>query len=202
MVLRTVQLLVATLLLASPVLAGEWNVDPSHSAVNFKIRHMMLSNVNGKFKDYKIALTTDDKDKVTLVDATIDAKSIDTSEQKRDDHLRGKDFFDTEANPNITFKSKKIVPSKEKGAVKIVGELTMHGVTKEVTFNGNVTPAIKDPYGNQRRGLSATAKVNRKDFGIVWNSPMEGGGVVVGDTVDVNLELEFTAAKKDDAKKS
>lgn len=174
--------------------AAEWTMDGAHSETKFKIRHLMISNVTGAFKDFTAKLTTDDKDKPTLLEGTIQTKSIDTANAKRDEHLKSPDFFDTEKFPTITFKSKKFSGTKN---VKVTGELTMHGVTKEVTLNGELTPAIKDPMGNPKRGFSGTTKINRKDFGLTWNKAMDGGGVVLGETVDVDVSFEFAGVKKD-----
>ncbi len=183
------------LMLSGTVFGGVWTADTSHSLVGFKVKHMMLSNTNGKFNDFSATLTTDDKEKLMAVDTTIQAKSLDTTNEKRDAHLRSVDFFDTEKFPTITFRTKKITAVK-KGTFKLVGELTMHGVTKELTFDADMTDAIKDPTGMQRRAFSASTKINRKDWGLSWNKTLDNGGVAVGDTVDVNLDLEFTSGAK------
>jgi len=187
------QLSALAFLVSLPVLAGTWTVDASHSTVGFKVKHMMLSNTAGKFNDYTATMTTDDKNKMTAVESTIQAKSVDTANEKRDAHLKTPDFFDVEKYPTITFKSKKITGGKA-GKTKVTGDLTMHGVTKEVTFDGEVTDAIKDPYGNSRRAFSATTSIARKDWGLTWSKNLDNGGAVVGDKVDVNLEMEFTQA--------
>ena len=186
---------VLVFLMTIPTFAATWTADNSHSTVGFKVKHMMLSNTAGKFTDYVATLTTDDKtNKLTGVDSTIQTKSVDTANEKRDTHLKTADFFDVEKFPTIVFKSKKVTAGKA-GKAKITGDLTMHGVTKEVTFDGEVTEAIKDPYGNSRRAFTATTSINRKDFGLTWNKTMDNGGVVVGDKVDVSLDMEFTLAK-------
>jgi len=187
--MKRVALLV--LALALPAFGAEWIADNAHSEVGFRIRHLMISNVKGKFKDYTVTLTTDDKDKLTKVEATIDAKSIDTGNEKRDEHLRSADFFDVEKQKDITFKSTKVTQSG-KDKIKITGDLTMHGVTKPVTFDGTITKAMKDPFGGTRRALAAKTKINRKDFGLNWNKAIETGGVVVGDEVNIETEFEFT----------
>lgn len=180
--------------LASPTMAGTWNLDNSHSAIRFKVRHLMISNVGGEFKDYKVTFTTDENDKPTSIEAAIEAKSINTSNEKRDEHLRNADFFEVEKHPQITFKSKKITGNK-KGSYKITGDLTLRGITKEVTLDGTLSQAIKDPFGLNRRALSAKTKINRKDFAMAWNKTMDSGGVVVSDAVDIDVELELTEAK-------
>lgn len=187
------------ILLAVPAFAGTWNLDNSHSSIRFKVRHLMISNVSGEFKDYKVSLVTDDKDKPTALEATIEAKSINTGNDKRDEHLRNSDFFETEKHPQITFKTKKVT-SVKKGNFKVVGDLTIRGVTKEATFDTTLSNAIKDPYGLNRRAVAGKTKINRKDYGISWNKAMDGGGVVVGDTVDVEVELEMTEAKAEEKK--
>ena len=159
----------------------------------------MVSNVSGTLGGFKGTCTTDDKDEARLVgcDMTIDANTINTNNEKRDAHLKNPDFFDTAKHPTITFKSKKAI--KKGSHWELTGDLTMHGVTKEVTFkNVELTKSLKDLGGVIRRGLSATATINRKDFGITWNKAMDSGGVALGETVDVNVEAEMTLPKKEE----
>lgn len=176
---------------AAPVAAATWALDPSHTSVQFAIRHMMVSNVRGEFTKLSGTVQGDESAPAeAVIDVTIDAASIDTRDAKRDDHLRGKDFFDVATHPTITFKSKKIAPAGA-AAFKVTGDLTMHGVTKEVVLDvADVTPAIKDPFGKTRAGARATTKVNRKDFGIDWSKTMDTGGLVVGDEVTVTIDVE------------
>lgn len=186
--------------LALPLVAGAatWEIDASHSRVGFSVKHMMVSDVRGDFTKFSGTVTTDDKKpEAVQVDVTIDASSINTRDPKRDEHLKSPDFFDTAKNPNITFKSKS---AKKAGNNKfnVVGDLTMHGVTKEVTLAVETAgKEMKDPWGNTRTAATATTKVNRKDFGLNWNKALEAGGVLVGE--DVKIELEVELIKKADA---
>jgi polyisoprenoid-binding protein YceI len=168
-----------------------WEIDPSHSTVGFSIRHMMISNVSGSFTKFTGSVDVDPSDPTSAqVKVEIDTASINTGNEKRDDHLRNPDFFDAPKFPKTTFVSKKIEKSGE--GLKLTGDLTMHGVTKEVTLDvEGPTQEIKDPYGNQRRGASATGKINRKDWGLTWSKNMDGGGLVLGDEVKLNIEVEL-----------
>ena len=172
-----------------------WNIDPAHSSAEFKVKHMMISNVNGKFTGLSGALTLNEGDvSKSNVEASIPVATISTGDEQRDGHLKSADFFDVEKFPTMTFASVKVVPSGA-GEAKVVGDLTLHGVTKQVTFDveGPSQPS-KDPWGNTRIGLSATAKINRKDFGLVWNTALETGGVLVGEDVTLSLDVEFIKA--------
>ena len=169
-----------------------WNIDSKHSSASFSVRHMMISNVRGNFDEVAGTVLYDGKNiEAAKVDATIKVATINTRELKRDNHLRGPEFFDVVKYPTITFKSK-IVERLEDGKFKLTGELTIHGVTKEVTLNvDGPTQEITDPHGNKRIGASATTHLNRKDFGLVWNDLLETGGAMVGDDVKVELEVEL-----------
>ena len=173
-----------------------WNIDPAHSVAHFKIKHMMITNVPGQFTGISGTFEVDDKDITKLkAEATLDVKTLNTNNEKRDGHLKSPDFFDAEKYPTITFKSKKV--TKSGANFKLMGDLTMHGVTKEVTLNAaELTSPVKDPGGNMKRGFSATTQLNRKDFGITWNKALEAGGWLVGEKVDVTIELELAAASK------
>lgn len=195
--LRTAILISATVLAAAaPAAADTWTVDTSHSGAYFSVKHMMVTNVRGQFRDVKGSVEFDGKSLAGLtVQATIDASTIDTRDDKRDEHLRSADFFDVANHPTIEFKSKKAVPAGE-GKIKLVGDLTMRGVTKEVTLDvEGPTPAVQDPWGNTRVGATATTTINRKEFGINWNKTLDAGGVVVGDEVRVTLEMELAKKK-------
>lgn len=174
-----------------------WEIDSSHTAANFKIKHLMVSNVKGQVTGVKGSITMDNAAPEKMkIETTLDANSISTGDAKRDGHLKSAEFFETEKFPTWSFKSKK-VSKAGKDAFKIVGDLTMHGITKEVTLeNATFTSAVKDPWGNTKRGFSAKAKVQRKDFGISWNKTLDGGGVVVGETAEIEIEGELQAAKK------
>lgn len=183
-----------TFLLATGAVAAEslWKIDPAHSSVQFKVRHMMISNVKGSFRKLTGSVNYDGKDlKKASVTANIEASSIDTQEEKRDEHLRGADFLDTDKFPAITFKSKKIKPSKN-GNFGVTGDLTIHGVTKEVTLAADsLTKPINDPWGKTRMGATAHTTINRKNFGVNFNKTLDSGGAIVGDDVHINLEIEL-----------
>ena len=172
-----------------------WNIDPVHSVAEFKVKHMMISNVKGRFSKLTGALTLDESNIAnSRVEAHIDAASIDTHEPQRDTHLKSADFFDVEKFPALTFSSSKVTPDGD-GELKVEGDLTIHGVTKKVTFNvEGPTPPNKDPWGNQRIGLSATTKINREDFGLTYNAVLETGGILVGKEVTITLDVEFVKA--------
>jgi polyisoprenoid-binding protein YceI len=191
---RLIFLIVLTLFFTFPVLsrAATWQIDPDHSSFQFKVRHLMVSNVKGDFTKLKGAVTIDDKDISNLnVELTIDAASVNTGHAKRDEHLRAADFFDVAKYPTITFVSKKVTKDGP-DRLKVTGDLTMHGVTREVTVDvEGPTQQVKDPWKNFRRGATGTAKINRKDFGLTWNRALETGGVVVGEDVDIFVEIEL-----------
>jgi polyisoprenoid-binding protein YceI len=193
----------ATVLAAAPALAQQttWTIDSAHTAATFSVRHMMVSNVRGEFTKTSGAVRWDGKDLATaIVDATIDAASINTREPQRDAHLKSPDFFDVAKFPTLTFQSTKIAAAGP-GKLQMTGNLTMHGVTRQVVFDvDGPTPVIKDPYGNQRVGASATATISRKDFGLLWNAALETGGLVVGDEVKITLDVELTLAAGGSAK--
>jgi polyisoprenoid-binding protein YceI len=184
------------LLLSTIASASTWSIDPDHSSVGFKVRHLMVSNVKGNFEKYSGVVDIDDKDITkSKVDVTIDPNSINTNVQKRDEHLRSADFFDAAKYPAMTFVSKKWSHAG-KGALKVTGDLTIHGVTREVVLNvAPFSQESRDPWGNIRRGTSASTKINRRDFGLTWNKSLETGGMLVGDDVDISLEVEMIKAQ-------
>ena len=194
MMKRLTAIAVLALFTLVPVLAtaATWTIDPEHSSVGFKVRHLMVSNVKGVFEKFSGTVDIDDKDITkSKVEVTIDTNSINTNVQKRDEHLRSADFFDVAKYPAMTFASKKVARAG-KDKLKVTGDLTLHGVTREVVLSvDGPTKESKDPWGNIRRGASATAKINRKDFGLTWNKVLETGGVAVGDEVIINLEVEL-----------
>jgi polyisoprenoid-binding protein YceI len=172
-----------------------WNIDPAHSAAEFKVKHMMISNVKGKFTELSGVLSLDEADVTkSAIEASIPINTISTGDEQRDGHLKSADFFDAEKFPTMTFKSAKVTPASG-GEFTVTGDLALHGVTKPVTFDveGLSRPA-KDPWGNLRIGLSATVKINRKDFGLIWNSALETGGVLVGEDISITLDVEFIKA--------
>ena len=172
-----------------------WNIDPVHSVAEFKVKHMMISNVKGQFTRVQGVLNLDETDVTnSRVEASIESASINTRDEQRDAHLKSADFFDVEKFPALTFKSTRTTRAAD-GELAVAGDLTIHGVTRSVVFNvEGPTAAAKDPWGNIRRGLSATAKINRKDFGLTWNSALETGGLLVGDEITLTLDLQFVKA--------
>jgi polyisoprenoid-binding protein YceI len=174
--------------------AGEdvWNIDANHSSAQFAVRHMLVSTVRGSLGAVKGTVRWDGKTpKLAMVDATVDVGGINTANQKRDDHLRSSDFFDAANHPTITFKSKRVEPAGD-GRFKLVGDLTIRGNTREVALDveGPAAP-IKQKDGRLRTGASATGKISRKEFGIVWNNLTETGGAVVGDEVQMTIDVEL-----------
>jgi polyisoprenoid-binding protein YceI len=168
-----------------------WNIDPAHSAAQFQVRHLMISNVRGEFGKMSGAVIFDGKNYSTIkANAAIDVASINTREPKRDEHLRSPDFFDAAAYPKITFKSKR-VENVSGYKFNLVGDLTIRGVVKEVSLSVEATPIIKGMSGESRIGAQATTRLNRQDFGVKWNRALDTGGVVVGDEIQVTLDMEL-----------
>lgn len=172
--------------------AAEYEIDPGHTSATFSVRHMMVTNVKGQLGKVTGRVVIDEKNlNNSVAEATIDATAIDTKDKKRDDHLRSADFFDVEKHPNITFKSTKWARAG-KGKYKVKGDLTIRGVTRPVTLDvEELTAEVKDPWGNIKRGATATTKINRRDFGLEWNKNLERGGVLVGDEVKITLDVEM-----------
>jgi polyisoprenoid-binding protein YceI len=172
-----------------------YSIDPAHSNAHFTVRHMMISNVRGGFRSVTGTIAYDpDKTGDSTVEATIDAGSINTGDEQRDGHLKSADFLDVQQFPTITFKSRKVEPAGS-GEFNVTGDLTIHGVTKQVVLQvEGPTAESKDPFGNVRIGLSATTKIKRSDFGLTWNATLETGGILVGD--DLKIEIDASAIKK------
>lgn len=191
---RFAALVTAALALGAPKLAAAstWEIDSGHSVAAFSVRHLMVSNVRGELGKVTGTVNLDDKDiSRSTVEATIEATTLSTRDDKRDQHLKGPDFFDVASHPKLTFKSKRVQPAGP-GKLKVTGDLTLRGVTREVTLQVEGPAAeVKDPWGNTKSGASATARINRKDFGLSWNKSLDAGGVAVGDEVAVNIELEL-----------
>lgn len=167
-----------------------WTIDPAHSSATFSIKHMMISNVNGSFGKLSGNVQYDEKMlPKSMVDAVIDVSSIDTNEPKRDEHLKSKDFFEVDKYPTITFKSKQV--TKAADGFKILGTLTMHGVSKDVTLNAEPMGPIVNAHGKLHTGTSASTKLNRKDFGISYHQTLDNGGAMLGDDVKVTLDVEL-----------
>ena len=191
---RFVNILTAVLLVVTPVIveAATWQIDPAHATIEFKVRHLMVAWVKGTFPTVAGFADIDEADLTkSTVSVTIDTTSIDTNNAKRDEHLRSADFFDVAKFPTMTFVSKKVIADGT-NLRQIIGDLTIRGTTREVTLDvEEFTPAIKDPWGNLRRGATAATTVNRKDFGLAWNNLLETGGVAVGDEVRISLNVEL-----------
>lgn len=191
---RTLIAAAAAAVLSLPAVAApsQWQIDSQHASAQFAVKHLMISTVRGEFHGVTGTINWDDKDITkSTIDVTIDTTTVDTREPKRDAHLKSPDFFDVAKYPAITFKSKKI-EQVATGKLKVTGDLTIHGVTKEVVLDvEGPTAPIKDPWGNTRVALNATASVNRQDFGVKWNANMDGGGVVVSDNVSITIDAEL-----------
>lgn len=184
--------LAAVLSLPAGAAASDWKIDPAHSSAQFSVRHMAISTVRGAFSKVNGLIALDDKDITkSTVDVTIDVTTVDTREPGRDNDLRSDKFFDVAHFPTMTFKSKK-VEQVSPGKLRVTGDLTIRGTTKEVVLDvEGPTAPVKDPWGNQRAAATATAKVNRQDFGVKWNATMDNGGVVVGDDVNITIDVEM-----------
>jgi polyisoprenoid-binding protein YceI len=172
-----------------------WNIDTAHSFAEFKVKHMMISNVKGQFAKVTGVLSLDESDPTdSRVEVSIEAASIETRDAQRDAHLKSADFFDVEKFPTLSFKSTRIGLVRD-GELAVEGDLTIRGVTRKVLFSvEGPTPPTKDPWGNTRVAVSATTKINRKDFGLTWNTALETGGILVGDEVTIALDVEFVKA--------
>lgn len=167
----------------------KWAIDPTHSEITFKVKHLMISNVKGEFKTFQATIDGEDFTNSTI-SANIDASSISTNNDDRDAHLKSPDFFEVEKYPEITFVSTSI-KKVDDDEFKLVGDLTIKGITKEVTLDTEFGGYMKDPYGNEKAGFSINGKLNRKDFGLNWNSALEAGGVMVANEIKINAEVQF-----------
>ena len=172
--------------------AQTYQIDSSHSGANFSVKHMMVTNVSGRFSNVKGAVTFDEKNlSKSSIEATVDIETVNTNEPKRDAHLKSPDFFDAAKFPQMTFKSTKVY--KAGGVTKADGDLTLHGVTKPVTLTlTELSGEVKHPMGTIVRGAVATTRISRKDYGLTWNKTIEAGGVVVGDEIAITLEIELS----------
>jgi polyisoprenoid-binding protein YceI len=184
--------LAAVLSLPAGAATSEWKIDPQHSSAQFSVRHMAISTVRGAFSKVTGTILLDDSDITkSTVDVTIDASTVDTREPDRDKDLRSDKFFDVAHYPSITFKSKR-VQQVATGKLKVTGDLTIRGTTKEVVLDvEGPTAPVKDPWGNVRAAVTATTRVNRQDFGVKWNATLDNGGVVVGDDVNITIDVEM-----------
>jgi polyisoprenoid-binding protein YceI len=189
--------LIATVFLSLSAVAqtSTWNIDPAHSSAQFTVRHLAISNVSGAFTKVTGNVVLNENDITqSQVNASIDSSSIDTRQPDRDKDLRSPNFLDVEKYPTLEFKSKRIMKSGDK--LQLVGDLTLHGTTREVTLEvDGPTPELTDPWGNLRRGFSATTTINRKDYGVVWNNTLKTGEAVVGDSVKIQLDVELVKKK-------
>ncbi len=172
--------------------ASTWKIDPAHSSAQFSVRHLAISTVRGAFSSVNGSVNYDDKDvSKSTIDVTIDVNSVDTRQPDRDKDLKSDKFFDTATYPNITFKSTK-VDQAGVGKLKVTGDLTIRGTTKSVVLDvEGPTAPVRDPWGNSRVAASATTKVNRQDYGVKWNAKLDNGGVVVGDDVNIIIDVEL-----------
>lgn len=188
--IRTYALLLSAL--ALPALAADYSIDSAHTAAQFSVRHMMLSNVRGEFKKVTGKVVYDEANPTaTVVEATIDVSTVDTGEPARDNHLKSPDFFDVAKFPTMTFVSKSATKTGQ--GLDLSGDLTLHGVTKPVVLHvSDITNEMKDARGMLHRGATATTVINRQDFGVLWNHNLDGGGVVVGNDVTITIDIEVT----------
>lgn len=172
----------------------KWALDPTHSQIEFTVRHMMFAKVKGAFNSFRAEIEADPEDLTTAdVTFTIDASSVDTNNEDRDNHLRSADFFDVENYPNLVFVAKKIAKTGD-GVYDVTGDMTIRGVTREETFKVTYNGSGKDPWGNVKAGFSAEGSINRKDYGLTWNAALETGGVLVGDEIKIAMEIQAAQA--------
>jgi polyisoprenoid-binding protein YceI len=181
----------------APSALSIWDIDPTHASASFRVRHLMVSHVRGQLGPVSGTVWLDARDPSrSRVRASIDPRGVDTREPKRDEHLRSADFFDVDRYPEVTFESTRVEPQSD-GSLQVTGDLTIRDVTRSVLLEVDPIPAaIKDPWGNTKRGATARATLDRKDFGLTWNMALEAGGVVVGDRVAVEIEIELVERKR------
>ncbi len=169
-----------------------WSIDPSHSQVGFGIRHLMISTVRGRFTNVEGSVVFENDDPAAArIDVTVDLASIDTGVEQRDNHLRSADFFDVEKYPKMTFLSRRVEPAKH--GFRVIGDLTLHGITREVVLDVQPEGEGRDPWGNDRSAFSASARIDRRDFGLTWNQLLEAGGLAVSEEVRITIEVELVA---------
>ena len=195
-------LMVAGVSLAMGARADTYNIDPTHSQVLFKVKHLSISTVSGRFDTFSGTLEMDEGEPKTLkIAGTIDAASINTNNKKRDDHLCNEDFFDVKNHKEITFETAK-TRDRRRGRIRVYGNLNMRGKTRPIVLEGTISDAIKDPWGNTKIAVNVEGKVDRTEFGIAWNKVMETGGTVIGEEVTIVLELEasLVAVEEEEAK--
>lgn len=180
---------------------SKWSIDQAHSEIAFKIKHLMISHVKGEFKTFDASIYTNAKDFTTAeIDLWIDASSIDTGDAKRDEHLKSPDFFDVQNYKQITFTSSNVEKTEKDGNHELWGELTIKGITKNVKLNVQFGGMIIDPWGNEKAGFAVTGKINRNDWGLIWNAPLEAGGLLVSEDVMIQCEIELTNLREKELK--
>ena len=176
---------------------NQWTIDPAHSEIAFKVKHLMISNVRGKFTEFDADIQVLGDDFSTAeVDLWINAASITTNDEKRDEHLRSADFFDVENFKEISFLSTVVEKTSKENIYNLVGELTMKGITREVRLEVDFGGIMKDPWGNEKAGFSVHGKINRKDWGLMWNATLETGGVLVSDEISISCEIQLIRSQK------
>jgi len=191
MIRKSIALVLFVAFLGTFVQAEEWNIDKAHSSIGFSVRHLVVSKTRGDFDEFTGMMNFDGKNlEAGSVEFTIQTTSIDTDNEDRDKHLRSDDFFSVEKFPEMVFKSKKIVKG-DGDSFKLIGDLTIRDVTKEVTFEVEFNGVVTDPWGGTRAGFSAESTIDRKDFNITWSKTLDGGGLVVGDDVKIIVEVEW-----------
>lgn len=192
---RVLILVFASALLAGSAMAQTWTIDKSHSYVGFKVKHLVIASVKGQFNEFSGTINFDGKDfSKATVEVKIDPRTIDTQNEGRDKHLRSADFFAADSLPEMKFVSTKVT-AKDGNKFEVVGNLTMRGVTKPVTLEGEFAGTVKDPWGNTKAGFSVSGKINRQDWGVSWSKNLDTGGLVVSDEVELALEVEAAMAK-------
>jgi len=182
---------------ASPTQTSTWNLDASHSLIEFSAKHMMITTVKGRMAELRGAITIDEADPArSSVEVEVDAASIDTRSEQRDGHLRSAEFLDVAQFPTVSFRSKRIDGARaaEGGSFKVVGDLTIHGTTREVTLDATFEGRGRDPWGGERVSFSADTKIDRRDFGLTWNAALETGGVLVSNDVKIHIEAQAVKA--------
>lgn len=173
---------------------SKWALDAGHSSVDFSVKHMMIANVKGTFKDFDATIEADPADLTTAnIEFSVETASVDTRNNDRDAHLRSGDFFDVENHPKMAFKSTSIT-KKDDGEYDVTGDLTIKGTTKPQTFSVTFEGSGKDPWGNEKAGFSVEGSINRSDYGLTWNAALETGGVLVGDKVKISLDVQAARA--------
>ncbi len=177
----------------------KWSIDQAHSELTFKVKHMMISNITGTFKTFDANIYTTGKDfKTAEIDLWIDASSISTGDEKRDEHIKNVDFFDILNHKQITFTASTIGETGPDGNHELWGNLTMKGITKNVKLSVQFGGIQKDPWGNEKAGFTVTGKINRNDWGLIWNTPLESGGIMLSEEIKISCEVELSKVKQDD----